>query len=112
MRVYVHRNLNRNCWSILQRGKLQGYRKNLTLKDVEFRVRPGGHKRALREGRRNVHAFAVGEVSRGIPRGKPTGVCYNVLRGQFLDMAGRPVFGADFVRFGNGNVLDAYGVSY
>ena len=109
---YVHRNLNRTCWSVLQRGKLQGYRYNMTLRDVEFRVRPGGHNRAVREGRRNVHAFAVGTPSLGIPNKKASLIRYDVKKGSFVTFQGRAVLGAAFARFGPDNFFRAYGVKY
>lgn len=38
-----------------------GHQTELWLQDVEFRVQAGGHARMLRTGRRNVHAFAIGQ---------------------------------------------------
>jgi hypothetical protein len=94
-KTYVHWNLNRDCWSVLRRGKLQEYRYRLSLRDVEFRVRPGGHRRALREGKRNVHAFAVGELGRSaLPKGKTVAIRYDRDKGQFVDNQGRHVTGA------------------
>jgi hypothetical protein len=97
--VYVHRNLNRSCWSVLKRGKLQGYRHRMTLRDAEFRVRPGGFARMQREGRRNVHAFVVGEPSKGIPTGKHVAVRYDRDKGQFVDNEGTRVVEAAAVMF-------------
>lgn len=93
--IYVHWNLNRGCWSVLKQGKLQGYRKRLTLRDVEFRVRPGGFARMKREKKRNVHAFAVGQMSRNtLSRRQPIAVRYDRDKGQFVDNQGRHVIGA------------------
>ena len=111
-KTYVHRNLNRGCWSTLLRGKLQGYRQNITLRDVEFRVRPAGHRRALREGRRNVHAFGVGFPSRGIPSKKPTLVRYNRERGQFVDHDGRHILGAHVARFSDDGLVRIFDPVY
>lgn len=57
---YVHRNLNRDCWSVLLRGKLERHASSVWLRDATFVVRPGGAARARRERRRNVHAFVKG----------------------------------------------------
>jgi len=43
------------------RGKVAGHYESAVLRDVEFRVRPGGRARVLRDGRKNVHAFAIAE---------------------------------------------------
>lgn len=101
MTVYVHRNLNRGCWSVLKQGKLQGHRHRMTLRDAEFRVRPGGFARMQREGVRNVHAFVVGETStsKGFPKGKHIAVRYDRDKGQFVDNQGRHVAGAGGVMF-------------
>lgn len=110
--VYVHRNLNRNCWSVLKRGKLQAHRKKLTLRDVEFRVRPGGRARSLREGRRNVHAFAVGSMSNQVPPVKPVVVHYDLRSGRFLDHNDQHIIGAEQVRFGLDGLVCAFKPSY
>ena len=110
--LYVHRNLNRNCWSVLKRGKLQAHRKKLTLRDVEFRVRPGGRARSLREGRRNVHAFAVGTMSNRVPPIKPVLVRYNLKSGKFLDHDGHQIIGAKQVRFGLDGLVCAFSPPY
>lgn len=99
MTVYVHRNLNRGCWSVLKQGKLQGHRHRMTLRDAEFRVRPGGFARMQREGIRNVHAFVVGDASAGRPSGKHVAVRYDRDKGQFVDNQGRHVTGAGGVMF-------------
>lgn len=110
--VYVHRNLNRGCWSVLLRGKLQGYRHRMTLRDVEFRVRQGGFARMQREAKRNVHAFAVGQPSRGLPRGKSIAVRYDRDYGKFVDNQGRHVTHASFAAFFPEGSVRAFGPKY
>lgn len=61
-KVYVYRNLRRNCLSLQQSGLIVGYAEAVILQNVEFRVRESGRQRVLREGRKNVHAFAIGMV--------------------------------------------------
>lgn len=93
--VYVYRNLHKNCWSVLRGGKLHAHRHRLNLRDVQFRVRPAGQKRAVREGRKNVHAFAIGHItSPGLPEGKAVPVRYDLPKGRFVDSQGREVVGA------------------
>ena len=111
-KTYVHLNLNRNCWSVLMRGKLQGYRQNMSLRDVEFRVRPGGHARAVKEGKRNVHAFVVGTPSRGVPAKRPVLVRYDIKSGKFIDPQGKNILRADVARFSDDGKVRAYGAVY
>jgi len=106
---YVHRNLNRSCWSVLLRGKLHSHRQRLALGDVEFRIRPSGHRRALREGKRNVHAFVVGRLARKKPQGKPLRIRYDLGKGQFVTMRGRQVRAAAFVQFDERGRVWAWG---
>lgn len=63
-RVKVYRNLNRKCWSVLGKGnKLLLHADALVLQDCTFVVQEGGRQRVVREGRKNVHAFAQGEIA-------------------------------------------------
>ena len=64
MNRYYYWNLHKGRWSEMRKGKVTGRWSSVVLWDVEFRVRPGGHARVLREGRKNVHAFAIGYDSR------------------------------------------------
>lgn len=59
-KIYVYRNLRRDCLSLQQDGLIVGYAEAVILTNVEFRVRESGRQRVLREQRKNVHAFAIG----------------------------------------------------
>lgn len=65
-KVKVYWNLHKNCWSILdaKTERVIGYANTIELKNVELRVRHGGFERVQREGKKNVHAFAIGELVR------------------------------------------------
>ena len=65
--AYFYWNLHKKCWSVMIRGKVEQHAAGAQLLDVEFRVRPGGHARVLREGRKNVHAFAVSSRCSTVP---------------------------------------------
>ncbi len=108
--LYIHRNLNRKCWSVLLRGRLKEHRREIILQNVEFRVRPGGHRRSLREGRRNVHAFAVGERERSkdLTRKRSLLVRYDRKKGQFVTRDGRQVINARFAHFATDGVVRTY----
>ncbi len=61
--VRVFKNLKHGCYTIMQDGRVRASAKQVRLLDVEFRVRESGRLRMVREQRRNVHAFAVGQLS-------------------------------------------------
>jgi hypothetical protein len=62
----VYRNLNKNTWSI-QRKTKNGWRvfywsDEIILKNSKFKVSKSGRARVLREKRKNVHAYVIGEL--------------------------------------------------
>jgi len=60
----VYRNLNRKCWSVLGKdNRLLLHAEALVLEDCTFVVQEGGRQRVLREGRKNVHAYAKGNIA-------------------------------------------------
>ena len=59
-RVYVYRNLHKNCWSVRQNGLIVQHTKEVSLKDVRFLVGQTGRKKVLKEKRKNVHAGISG----------------------------------------------------
>ena len=58
--VEVYLNLNKNIWSVRENGKVIAHMGKVGLSDVTFRVQPAGRARVLREGKKNVHAYAKG----------------------------------------------------
>ena len=65
-RVAIYKNLHKNCLSIQSRerenyGKIIGYCKSIFLKRPKFVVREKGRLKVIKESRKNVHAFIVGE---------------------------------------------------
>jgi len=101
--VWVYRNLKhgratRPLYSVMQGGRVIRHSRRILLADVRFVVRENGRQRVLREGRKNVHAFAVGKIvgsAMGIDRhGKylPVPIGYNPYSGpSFFSIAcGRP----------------------
>ena len=63
-KVEVYRNLHKKCWSVRHNatGHVLWHCDEVVLKDVNLVVRPGGRAKVLREKRKNVHAFAKGEL--------------------------------------------------
>ena len=106
-RVAIYRNLHKNCLSIQSRervdyGKVIAYCKSIFVKRPKFIVREKGRLKVLEEGRKNVHAFIVGECPslklwsslRDIKMGgnSTTKVFYNPYKySTFVDKDGNPV---------------------
>ena len=65
VKVRVYWNLHKDIWSIVscKSGLVIDYMKYLTLLDAYFTVWISGQKRVREEGKKNVHAFAVGYLA-------------------------------------------------
>lgn len=66
-KVRVYRNLNNGKWSIQAatgeyKGKVVGHLDHLTLNNVKFNVSKAGRARILKEKRKNVCAYAIGDL--------------------------------------------------
>jgi len=63
-KVRVYWNLHRKVWSVqdVKSGRVCDHLQHISLTDAKFVVRKGGQKRVREEGKKNVHAFAVGYV--------------------------------------------------
>lgn len=67
MKVYVYKNLHKNCWSVRSRegetyGKVIEHAENIFLKNCGFRVGRVGQQRVREEKRKRVHAGVTGEI--------------------------------------------------
>ena len=65
--VKVYRNLHKDQWSLMaadgpEKGRVIGYGQEVLILDPRLTVSEAGRQRAVREHRRNVHAFVVGTV--------------------------------------------------
>lgn len=59
-KYYIYRNLNKpGYFSVKHRGKVVAHLNSFFVPYAEFRVSNAGHKRAVDEMQRNVHAYAV-----------------------------------------------------
>lgn len=58
--VEIYRNLNKNCFSVRHRGVVIAHVDSISLRDCHMVVQPAGHKKCVRERRKNVHAFIRG----------------------------------------------------
>ena len=64
MKARVYWNLHKKCWSVQNRqtGKVELHAYHVVLADAGFTVRKAGQERVRKEGKKNVHAFAVGDA--------------------------------------------------
>lgn len=64
MRLHAYRNLRVALWSLRSpsTGLVVGHAAHVELVDVRFRVQPALRAKQLRDGRRRVHAYVVGDV--------------------------------------------------
>lgn len=66
MKVKVYFNLHKHCFSVVSLEKGDSYGKvvahvsEIMLSEVKFKVSEAGRQRVLREKRKNVHAYCVG----------------------------------------------------
>jgi hypothetical protein len=61
-KVRVHWNLHKDCWSVLQKGRVVGHALTVELEDASFVVLQGGYERYQRTQTKNVHAFVQGKL--------------------------------------------------
>ena len=108
--VRVFRNWKRGCYSIMQGGLIKASARAVRLHDVEFLVRESGRERMLRTQRKNVHAYAIGQLVEYVPVSEAGDLescgdlqlMYDAFRfDSFVDSASHlPVKQADTVVFG------------
>lgn len=101
MKVRVYFNLHKRTFSIQDYKSriVLAHRDFIYLTDVEFKVYESGRQRVLRENKKNVHAFVIGELSPwdGLKTTLPeysrmTRIWYNPYKHeQFVDVASKPV---------------------
>ena len=65
LKYRLYWNLHKKKWSLQDRktGRVQQHVTAYTMYDAKFVVRPAGQAKVRREGKKNVHAFAVGYVA-------------------------------------------------
>ena len=97
MKVKVHRNLNKGCWSVRAGNKVIMHALSLTLADCTFHVSLAGRKRVLAQKRKNVHAYVQGTLIEPCGGGKR--VTYNPYRAGTFLAGDKPVSKAKAVHF-------------
>ena len=68
-RVRVYWNLHKKCWSVqaTKTGLVILHKDKLAIRQAKFVVRKAGQERVRKEGKKNVHAFVVGNISEHQP---------------------------------------------
>ena len=61
-KVFVYKNLHKDCWSVKQDGLVKMHTTALSLFDCSFRVNAKGRAKVLEEKRKNVHAGVSGYI--------------------------------------------------
>ena len=99
MKVAAYFNLHKHVFSLQSRskdtyGKVIEHTDHVILKNPKFVVREGGRQKVLKEKKKSVHAFVVGEVVQGLPEGNVSvlefPVTYNPYQGgSFVKRADR-----------------------
>ena len=90
-RVWVYYNIHKNCLSVRLAGKVVAHVDEIFLSDVHYRVQPAGRARVLREGRKNVHAFVVGKVSKPFETDGFDVVYYNPYKTETFERNNQPI---------------------
>ncbi len=108
--VDVYRNLHKHCWSVRaacgsHRGRVIGHAKSVLLRYCTFHISDSGRLRAIREGRKNVHAHVRGRLLRydldhmdrfDFARDS-VGASYNICLPHFMTYECKPVVKASHV---------------
>lgn len=76
MKVRVYFNLHDRCYSIQHKGRVVAHLDQVLITDAKFQVGEGGRQRVLKETRKNVHAYVIGEMEVGFIK-KGVEVTYN-----------------------------------
>jgi len=112
MRVKCYRNLNKKCFSIVDRktGRVFKHQFHVVIKDASFRVSEAGRQRVLKTGHKNVHAYVFGELLEtnfGFPDLAPHEAYYNPRKTKtFLDKeTNEPVERAAMVLLSPGKIF-------
>ena len=113
--VRVFKNWKLGCYNIMRSGKLLTSARQVHLSGVEFLVRESGRRRMIENGRRNIHAYAVGtlvdyvhpEEPRDLDKVSGRSVFYNPYKfSSFVDNETQdPIMAADFARFDESGVV-------
>lgn len=78
----VYWNSHKKLFSVRKNNKVIAHRKTLYLKNCDFIVNEKGRQRVIKEKRKNVHAFIVGEITNKKELNNFLEIEYNPYRGK------------------------------
>ena len=106
-KVFVYKNLHKDCWSIKQDGLVKAHTEEVRLWDCAFQVNAKGRQKVLDEQRKNVHAGIKGYINNDqqVPSGVE--VTYNPYKyDSFVDKATElPVYSSLFTTLTKNKVV-------
>ena len=77
-KVFVYKNLHKDCWSVKQDGLVKAHTTEINLWDCAFQVNARGRQKVLDEQRKNVHAGINGYIDEfDLDLPNPIQVTYN-----------------------------------
>ena len=103
MKVEIYFNLHKKVFSMRHKGKVIAHVCNAMLKDVTYVVQPAGRAKVLLEKKKNVHAFARGELIEQVPVDNYVGnvAKYNPYKAAtFVDKDDEPLYNSDVAYLG------------
>jgi len=116
-KVFVYKNLHKDCWSIKQGGLVKAHAHDILLYETSFKVNRAGREKVIKEKRKNVHAGVVGYLDHPSPEyatwdddcGPYTEVTYNPYKYKsFVEKATeKPRWFSPFVKLTHKQVLVA-----
>ena len=106
-KVFVYKNLHKDCWSIKQDGLVKAHTEEVRMWDCAFQVNAKGRQKVLDEQRKNVHAGIKGYIDNDqqVPSGVE--VTYNPYKyDSFVDKATElPIYSSQFTTLTKNKVV-------
>ena len=106
-KVFVYKNLHKDCWSVKQDGLVKAHTEEVRMWDCAFQVNAKGRQKVLDEQRKNVHAGIKGYIDNDqqVPSGVE--VTYNPYKyDSFVDKATElPIYSSKFTTLTKNKVV-------
>jgi 1,2-phenylacetyl-CoA epoxidase PaaB subunit len=106
-KVFVYKNLHKDCWSVKQDGLVKAHTEEVRMWDCAFQVNAKGRQKVLDEQRKNVHAGIKGYIDNDqqVPSGVE--VTYNPYKyDSFVDKATElPIYSSQFTTLTKNKVV-------
>ena len=108
--IRVYYNLRKKIFSVQEKvagsWKVVEHTHNLAIRNVTFKVSEAGRQRVLREKRKNVHAFVLGDRCENVPKSVARiEVSYNPYKGPNFVGACIPIIKAEYAEIVGGKLL-------